>query len=903
MGDAVNLAARLMARADPGAIYATADVLDASGTRFTASQLEPFTVKGKSKPVQAWAVGTAVGSRTRDDRNLPLIGRSAELAILRRRLAAAREGRGSLVELSGEPGIGKSRLLDELASDLDGVLVLDATAETFTSSTPYVLWRSVLRELLEVSWEASDAEVLGRLQDLVKRGDPSLTPWIPLLAIPVDADAPSTPEVDHLADEFRQAKLHEVVGRFLEVVLDRPTMLRIEDAHLIDGASGELLDSLLGTLGERPWLIAITRRGVGARSAAPTIEAMELQALDDAATQALAHAATEDAPLLPHRLQTVSERSGGNPQFLLDLIQVAATGAMLPESVESAAMARIDALAPSDRSLVRRVSVFGLAFHPRFLEDVLDADQPRPEDRTWERLAEFFQPETDGYLRFRRAVVRDAAYAGLPFRTRRRLHLAIGERWEREVADVDESGGLLSLHFFLAGSHAKAWRYARVAGTRAASQFANQEAVQLFRRAIDAARRLPEIDRTELAAVHEQMAACHIRSGDYKKAADSFGAARRLYQGDALAEARMLFERSRVEDSLGRYREALRWATKARNRLGETGGPEAGRQRAKIDAWYATVLQSAGRLSEAIRWCERAIGEAEVANEPRALAQANFVLGWSDTVLGRPGAAHMQRALEIYEELDDLAGQAHMSVNLGAAAYFEGRWDDARSSWERARELFLEVGDAASAAMGDVNIAQVLTDQGRLDEAEPVIRGCVRIYRASGDPYLLGSSLGQLARILSRRGMHEDAARCFEDALDTLARAGAQAETIETDALRLEALVSSGRAEDALAGVAETLMRIASIGGESVAIPLLERVRAIACAQLSRYDEATVALDVSLQSARERGADLDVVLALTTMERLARLRGEEPEPREEARTILTRLGVIALPAAPMTRVG
>jgi hypothetical protein len=115
MGDAVNLAARLMAKAEPGRIYATADVLDRSATRFDVEELEPFTVKGKARPVQAWAVGEAIGSRGREagPGRFPLLGREHEVAALEEALASAR-CRGRLVEISGEAGIGKTRLVEKM---------------------------------------------------------------------------------------------------------------------------------------------------------------------------------------------------------------------------------------------------------------------------------------------------------------------------------------------------------------------------------------------------------------------------------------------------------------------------------------------------------------------------------------------------------------------------------------------------------------------------------------------------------------------------------------------------------------------------------------------------------------------------------------------------------------------
>ncbi len=140
----------------------------------------------------------------------------------------------------------------------------------------------------------------------------------------------------------------------------------------------------------------------------------------------LTQLATTDDPLPRHVLEVVAQRSGGNPQFLRDLLRAAIESggtAGLPDSAEAAAMARIDALAPGDRTLVRRAAVFGLTFHPRMLSWFADdSDGAPPVQATWARLHELFDEEPDGYLRFRRSLLRDAAYEGLPYKLRRRLH-------------------------------------------------------------------------------------------------------------------------------------------------------------------------------------------------------------------------------------------------------------------------------------------------------------------------------------------------------------------------------------------------------------------------------------------------------------------------------------------------
>ena len=418
----------------------------------------------------------------------------------------ARAGHGRLVEIVGEPGIGKTRLAEELGERAaeSGFVCLETLAEALTVSTPYFTWRDLLRERLDVGWEDADEIVLGRAARAGRTQAPELMPWLPLLALPFDLDPPRTPEVDAIPAEFRRARLHEIVIAFLRVLLDRPTLLVFDDAQHLDEASADLLAAIAREIGSEPWLIAVVRRESGrfVAPAIPGVVRLEPGHLTAADTTALAEAATDASPLNPALLQLAVERSGGNPQFLRDLLRTAGEGRAdeLPESIEAAAMARIDRLEPEDRTIIRRASVLGQSFHPRFLTEVLDDDVAPPTEETWLRLEPFFQDDGDGYLRFRRAVVREAAYAGLPYRARRRMHAAVGRRMEREYAsNLHEVGGMLSLHFHLAAEDEKAWHYAREAARRARDRSAFAAASELYRRALDSARRI-EVPPSDLAS-------------------------------------------------------------------------------------------------------------------------------------------------------------------------------------------------------------------------------------------------------------------------------------------------------------------------------------------------------------------------------------------------------------------
>ncbi|HZB76773.1 MAG TPA: AAA family ATPase, partial [Solirubrobacteraceae bacterium] len=331
MGDAVNLAARLMAHAPLGEIYATPGVLERSATRFDVKPMAAFTVKGKRDPVEAWSVGAPLGSRAREGVavRFPLVGRDAELEALGAALATARDGSGRLVEIAGEPGIGKSRLADELRARAGGLTRLRVTCEAYTSSTPYIAWRDLLRPLIGAAWEDPDVVVGDRLRTAVRELDPELEPWLPLLAIPLGADLPPTPEVAELAPDFRRARLHDVTLRFLRARLPDPTLIEVEDAHQMDAASADLLGALADQLDAAPWLVVTVRRDEGGGFSAPDgdrVVHLTPRALPPEAALALAEAATDSAPVPPHRLRLAVERSGGNPQLLRDLLRSVGAG-------------------------------------------------------------------------------------------------------------------------------------------------------------------------------------------------------------------------------------------------------------------------------------------------------------------------------------------------------------------------------------------------------------------------------------------------------------------------------------------------------------------------------------------------------------------------------------------------
>lgn len=899
-GDAVNLAARLMGKAETGQIVASDEVVRRSRTVFAIEQLEPFFVKGKSAAILAHAVG-AVHGRSGPSGGTALVGRGPELSALLEGLASARDWQGRYLEIVGEPGMGKSRLLEELRSRADRVTVVSAVGVDYESATPYFAVRPALRSLLGLEG-LEGAAAADRLSGIVAELAPRLMPWLPLIALPLGVEVPSTPEVDSLEGEFRKTRLEEVVQELLGLGLLAPTIMVFEDLHWMDDASRDLLGMLVDHLEDRPWLIVATTRPAraGLQRTLEWTRRIELEPLGESEALHLLEDATTDVPLPPHQLELLRERANGNPLYLRELVAAAQRlGSVeeLPDSVGGVIAAQIDRLHPADRTALRRAAVLGVAFDEPLLRTVV-TDMSTVE--FCNRLGAFLETEI-GRIRFRHALVRDAAYEGLSYRRRRELHGVVGETIERASASPDDAAAILSFHFFEAQRFAEAWRYARIAGEAAKSMYANVEAETFFERALASARRLQQIPAAgELATTTESLGDVRARLGDYDGAGLAYRAARHLAATDPAESARLMLKEARAQWRRGRHVQALRWIRRGLRVVDGVGGTKAQRQRAELYAWHGVVRFRQGRALETIEWCRKAIEEAASVDAREALAHASYVLDYALVALGRYAeAVYSDRALAIYEELGDLDQQGAVLNNLGMFAYFQGNWDESIALYQRAEEVLERAGDRWHASFATANRGELLSDQGRFEEAEPLLRNALRIARASGTGSRIADVASHYGRLAARAGRYEEAHAMLAEARELYESEGAHADALLMDARIAECLAFERRAEESLAVSDAALDRVKSLDGIFLLLPFLLRVRGWGLWATGRIDEAGEVLKSSLSGAREKGADYEVALAADCLAGLNGACGEPAGDLDDLRdTIFDRLGVIDPPVLP-----
>ena len=466
-GDAVNLAARLAAHAESGTILMAADVLEHTRRSYAVNDAAMASLKGKSKPVPVVTLGQPLEPRRQQNSEAFFVGRGAEMAILRGATEQLIAGSGGLIEVVGEPGIGKTRLVDEVVAQISDVTVLRCDCERTGAATPYTPVRRLLHHVLGTS-SAMDPNALAKcLQDCVTAAAPELTPWVSLLGVVLDITIPPSSEVAELEEQHRAERVPELFADLLERMVQTPVILVVEDSYLADSASEGVLGAVAGRAQQQPWLLLVTRDDRPTGWMPKATGRIELGPLDMTSSIELAEMATPERPLPPAIAEALAVRSGGHPLLLRELARAAARGEdpdELPSTVEELAASQIDRLPPMQRSVLRLAAVLGDEFPEDLLARMItDVAADGSGAELLVGLTGLIVP-TDHQLRFRHPILREVAYAGLPYRRRRELHAQAAEVLETTTSVPERRPEILAHHYFVAGRFDKALDYGWRAG-------------------------------------------------------------------------------------------------------------------------------------------------------------------------------------------------------------------------------------------------------------------------------------------------------------------------------------------------------------------------------------------------------------------------------------------------------
>jgi adenylate cyclase len=819
LGDSVILAQRLESAAPAGETYVSELTKKLTESTFEFEPVGDLTLKGKAEPVPAWRlVGRRTAPRRRDGhRGASLVGRDRELAAIGDLLDALADGRGGIVTLTGEPGVGKSRLSEAVearAQDL-GLRWLQTRCLSYGASLAYWPYADLVRSLAGIRGEDEPEHSRRRLAETLQHADA-------VTALPFFARLLGLPVSEHVAglepEAFRRGLHAAFATTLVALAKERPLVLALEDVHWLDGSSAELTRELARLCDREPlvlYLIARPEAGPALADLAGDFprQAIALEPLDEEGVGSLVRGllaadVQEGFPAL------VRERTAGNPLFIEELLRsLQETGALtrqngvwrtqpgwdaeaVPPTIEELLASRIDLLRRNDASILQTASVIGRRVQVPLLQGVTNA--PSLEE-SLERLvaAGFLDPlegEGDRRLIFHHALIQDVAYSRLLRRKRRDLHRQVAEVAEAMYGSGDEIIDLLARHLYLGEAGAKAIDYLVRAGERAKRLFANEEAILHFQRAAEVAAadatvsdRLPEI-QLSLADLHEFV-------GAYDEAMELYAAVR-----EATSDVRAWSGMVSTRQKQGRYEEALEVATEAFAHE-ELRGADltllwleqgrclaiAGRVNQAIDVLQAGLEAApsrrtpvVGRLLLQLARAQTVKGNFEEAlahgleareilqehDDQRGLTTTLRIVGDAYRQLGRldDAADALERGLELAERIGNIEEIGGCLINLGIVNMHRKMLAEATSSLRRAIDEFERVGHGAGRALGYATLAETLVHSGELDDALEYSQKALELARSIKHPLATADAIQAIAAIRLRQGDFDEAAARAEEA-------------------------------------------------------------------------------------------------------------------------------------------
>jgi class 3 adenylate cyclase/predicted ATPase len=661
-GDAPNTAARVQALANPGAVVVTARVQRQVTGLFVAEECGTHALKGVPEPVTLFRILRASGGgRRAGQRHLtPLIGREEEIDLLMRRWKRARNGDGQLVLIVGEPGLGKSRLIEEFHA------TLSETPHTWAEfSCSQLLQNTPLHPIADWGRQrfgSADVAAEKRLADLestlalVKLDHPleNAALLAPLLDIPLPADrALLLPP-----EELRRRQLAALTNWWMTGARAQPAVIVVEDLHWADPTTLDLLHGLAERGARAPLLVLITARPEfrvpwGVRSHHSMISLAPLN--HDQVQQMVGELAARHA--LPKEIvDGMTERTGGVPLFVEEVTRLLLERGeqsdiqAIPPTLQQSLMARLDRLGPA-REVAQIGSVIGRDFSYSLLRAVAGMDDV-PLQAALDRLADAdlilvqgLPPDAD--YRFKHALIQDAAYENLLKSRRLILHRHVGETLRDKFAGTAAGEPeLLAHHFTQAGMPETAIEWWGKAGQKSLERSALVEAAQQFSRALHQITTLPSTTALRREHIKLQVAVItpliHIKgySAPETKA--------------AIEQARFLLEEA--------------------DALGETPGDPLALFEVLYGAFVANVMAFNADVSREIAVHVLELAEKQSASFPRVLGHNH--LGGSLMLRGEIAEArpHLDQAAALYDGAEQRSLATRFGEDQGVATLSMRPW-------------------------------------------------------------------------------------------------------------------------------------------------------------------------------------------------------------------------------------
>jgi len=894
LGDAVNVAQRIEAAAEPGTVCVSEAFYRVTRGVFEYRHRGVAQVKGKAEPLELYALIGPLPPERRAAAVFPLVGRADLLAEFRAALREVVGGRSLLLGMAGTGGMGKTRLLGEFAGELaaHGLPVLHGSGVDAEQRGPLALWRAWLGALLPLPQDTGHAAAAAAIREALTRPDD--LPWAEwLAALAVEPHRLLTLDADSRELTVRRA-LEVFVAHWQQ---GSPAAILVDEADLLDALSLRLLEDLARAgPGGAPLLVVLAGRVTEVLS--PGTRVLPLEPLDAPAAHLLVREALGGAPDSALATRLV-ERAGGSPLFLTLILQAAresadpaAALAAVPDSLYGLIQAQLDALAEGERRVAQTAAVLGRSFAEQWLETLCGRVRPPAPWRALERrgLLEEHRPAPGRELAFRHGALQEVLYEGLLGATRREVHARAAAVISAQAGGRPELAARVAHHWRAAEEWDEALEWGLRAAEHSAALFAG-EAEAGYGECIRLAESLGRPEAGARARVG--LAELKEHQGEFREGLALAEAAADLASAEAGdLRPRILLARARMLGRTGAAAAALPLLQEALATLGSDPAGERLRTRCRVEEAHACC--DLGRLAEAEASALLAEAAAEEAGWTAEAAAAASALGRIYPLLGNwpAGEARLRRAAALAEGAGNWKEAAGCWINLGSGLQAAGRLREAAEAQQHALSHARRIGDAEKGAIIEMNLGTVLLSRGDWEGAEEACRSALTRFEEMDHALGAAFSRFNLVEALRLAGRREAAAEEFERLRPASEQVDSPQLAVHIAVTEAELALAAGDAAAAAAAARQAADRAGELGYESglchARLALGRALRAAGQAQeaqeaLTAAVEGFAALAEELETARARAE-------LAAAETMLGHRHAARRLRREARAALRGIG-------------
>ncbi len=786
MGDTVNVAQRLKDIAAPGSVLVGPETYNRTRYAFQYQAHDPVALKGKSESVKTFEViGRAWGAEFGPTAvHSDLIGRESELQVLQdgcRRLLA---GRSSIILIKGEMGVGKSRLLYEFKKYLSvsnaPVTVIDDRGLSYESSIPFKSFADSIYRYLTLGVDSLPADpgplVRRRVQELLGSEEPDTGPYL-YKVLGLGLTEAETDKIRFLDSHSLQLQIFlSAANLFEKIAIIKPAIVIIDDIQWFDSASLELINFMLAGVKNNNITFYLSYRVGDSDPIQPFLRAIAKDYKAYLTEIGLGNLNADDSRCLIQNLTAgrvsgkasgyIIEKSSGNPFFIEEIVRnLLESGCLdrspdlkeqdivIPGSIEAAVTARIDALPREAKYLLKIASIIGRSFPCDLLEDIVKEKEILKYADELER-AEFLVrmiKDQQAHYAFRHPLFHDVSYRSVLKSERTIYHRIIAEAIEKRARErVEGYYSILAHHFLQAQDFVKAREYLRRAGDEAAGLFSNEEAIRLYGLAWDIA-----ADDRERSDLLEKSAAVQLLTGRIQEARENLEKGLRL-SADPQLQASINMRLAKILEITGRSNEAIALYQRILETIRDQESPVL------VNLYYdyaAVLIEAQDDHARAQGCAESGIAIAERIHDKQLQATGLRMMGH---VLYRQGKsrealAYLERARELFSDLNDQAGLASLYLLTASATRMTGDLDGAIDLVRQAIELFERIGNRRMIAIGHNNLGTYYDLIGDQDRAFEHYEKSLAVRRTLGDPKGEAIAYSNMA-IIKEQQLENDAA-------------------------------------------------------------------------------------------------------------------------------------------------